>query len=248
MDGSLGIGGEATTANPKEPVILINENLGRNAVPNFPRPRRHLTLSFIFKQIPQHIIQPKKQRRAVDGGSGEVNACYGEDAGEDFVRVEGGVVIEAISIALEDRAGFGGEVRFVLRVDHIPNVEQLHHVVVRRGIRAVDGGEFPARGKGDLLDGEEVVFRVGVGEAKGGVRVGDAEDMGHAPFIPQDADVVLFPEGEEGNQVRDGAGVEDVGSEGEEKEGKGEEKGAEGGAGGLGHGGDFIIDLRLSSA
>ena len=65
--------------------------------------------------------------------------------------------------------------------------------------------------------------------------------MWHTPFIPQDADVVLFPEGEEGNQVRDGAGVEDVGSEGEEKEGKGEEKGAEGGAGGLGHGGDFII-------
>jgi hypothetical protein len=92
-----------------------------------------------------------------------------------------------------------------------------------------------------LLDELEIIFRVGVGEAKRGIRVGDAKDVGDAPFISQNTHIVLLAQWEEDAQVRGWPGIEDERNDGEKEDGKREEEGAEGEARSFGHSEDFII-------
>ncbi len=153
----------------------------------------------------------------------------------------GGVKVQAIGVPLEEGAGFGGQIGFVFFVDHVPNAEELYHVIVRRSVGAVHGGEGAPRGEGNLLDELKIIFRVGVGEAERGIRVSDTENVGDAPFISQNTHIVLLAQWEEGAQVRGRPGIEDERNEGEEEERKREEKGAESETRSCGHKEDFII-------
>ena len=53
-------------------------------------------------------------------------------------------------------------------------------------------GEATAGGEDRLLQGGEIVLGLGVGQSVGGVGVGPAQDVRHAPLVASDAHVPLF--------------------------------------------------------
>jgi hypothetical protein len=87
----------------------------------------------------------------------------------------------------------GGEAG-VAAVDHIFHPQQGGQVIGRRSIRPLRGSQQALRCSQSLLDGQEIVFGVGKGQPKGGVGVGMAVDVRHAPLIAHDFDVILRPQ------------------------------------------------------
>ena len=107
----------------------------------------------------------------------------------------------------------------------------------------LDRGETAACRQERALDRGEVVLGVGVGEAEGGVGVGLAEDVGHAPGVPQDTHGVAPGRGLPAVEVRP------LGGAAAAHDGQGSEGGEEGQESGhsvaltmdLGHGGRSLL-------
>ena len=133
-----------------------------------------------------------------DEAGGDVLARDGEHARRDLIGMLGAVEVDAVGVALQHGADVGRQLAFITGVDRLPDAQQADDVVGRRRLQSVRGGQMAPGGQGDLLDGGEVVLGVGEGQAEGGVGVGLAEDVGHAPVVAADLDVVAVGAGDQG--------------------------------------------------
>jgi len=123
-------------------------------------------------------------------GGDDVFAGDGKEfGGEGLVGMLGGIMIKARGVGFDEGAGGGFEL-VILGIDDLRDAEELDGIIDGGGVFAIDCGEATRGGEQGLLDGEEVVFGVGVGEAVGGVGIGMAEDVGDAPGVAEDGDVV----------------------------------------------------------
>ena len=92
------------------------------------------------------------------------------------------VDVEPIGIRFDDLACFGAEL-VIFGIHYVPDAKEGYEIIGRRRVGTVDRGKVAARRQQDLLNGEKVIFAVGVGETIGRIRIGMTEDMRHAVSV-----------------------------------------------------------------
>ncbi len=135
--------------------------------------------------------------------------------------MDGGEVVEAGGVALEQGAGVGGELALVALLHRLAHREQLHQVVAGGAGAAAVEALLGAVERQQRLVALDVVLGVGVGQAEGDVGVAAAEDVRHAPAVAHDLGPVGGGRGAEGGGVEAGApAVADEQVEGDKQRGR----------------------------
>jgi hypothetical protein len=137
----------------------------------------------------QLAVQAVEERLLEDEAGLDVVAGQGQQARLDLVRMLGGIDANPVGIGLHDLAQVGRQFA-VVGVGGRPDVEQSGDIVGRRGGLALAAGQHAAGGQHNVLQGVEIVLALGVGQAEGGVGVGLAQHMRHAPLVAAYADVI----------------------------------------------------------
>ena len=133
-----------------------------------------------------HAVEAEKERLAQRKTCRHVFAFNRKQIAElQLVRVLFCELVEPCRIGIEQRAGVFGQVRIVA-LCRAARVEQVVDIIDCRAVLAGDRA-IAAPGHGDhVLQGREIVFRMGDGDAVSDVRVGIAIDMRHAEFVAND--------------------------------------------------------------
>ena len=215
--GLVGVDGE-----PREPVgrAARRDREGVRARGRGRRRRRWPPGSSSPRRTP---IEAEEERCLVDEAGDQVLSARGVQVGHRLVRMERGVVVDAVRVGFAQRARLRREVPLVARLHDVRDPQELDHVVVGRAFTPEDGGQPSARREQRALDRLEIVLGVSPGQAVGDVGVGAAEDVRDAPGVAEDAHVVAAL-GQEGRGIHppprpDGKRQHGDGQEGRQEEG-----------------------------
>ena len=141
-------------------------------------------------RLGEAVVQAEEGRPAEEGEGGQIAPRHGQEPGIDLLRVLGRVPRHAGCVAVEDAAQGGREVALIARVQHLLHPHVGVEDVARHAARALDAGLLAAGGDQAVLNRGEVVLRLRIAQAVGGVGVGLAEDVRYAEAVPTDAHVI----------------------------------------------------------
>ena len=123
---------------------------------------------------------------------------------EHIASVLRGIEIEPGGIAVEQRARLGRQIGFVARGDVVPDAQELDEIIIVDRAHAVDRGKTAPRGKHGTLNGEKIVFRMGIGQAERGVGVAAPGDVRHAETVAHDGGIIFGRRRERGFRIEPG--------------------------------------------
>ncbi len=108
--------------------------------------------------LSDHLIEAIEERCAEHEPGRHILAGHRQQPTLDLLRVQGRVVIDAIGIGLQHRAGIGRKGRVVVGGHGVAHFQQPHQIVRHRRLRALDACQLAARDQRRILDGGEIVL------------------------------------------------------------------------------------------
>ena len=118
------------------------------------------------------IVEAVEEGRAEYKAGRHVLTGDRQDARPGLVRMQGRIIVEPVGIGLQHRAQVGRQVRGVPGRHRLAHPKQPHQIVGDRALGPLHAGQLAASGQHRLLQGGEIVLRMGEAKAERHVRVG----------------------------------------------------------------------------
>ena len=134
-------------------------------------------------QRPDDVPEAEEERLAKRETRSHVDTVDGKQIAKlDLVRMLKGIIVQARRIGIEQRARVFGQPR-VTFLRRAARIEQVICIIECRTVLPGDRAISPAAHRNHILKGEEIVLRMGDGDAIGDIGIGLAVDVRYAEFV-----------------------------------------------------------------
>ncbi len=150
------------------------------------RAQRKFPLSLRCKQFHQVRLKAIEKGFFECEACDHIFACHRQKAWLHLTRIEGRIIIHAISIGFCNGARLWCQSGVIARVNRFPHTKKRNQIIGHRRVNALDRGKLSARGDCHLLHGREIIFRLGKTQTEGHIRVAHTINVGDTKLIPVD--------------------------------------------------------------